>query len=85
MSEDQELRDITYRLGAEAGLLFREPMFAETMREAKTEIERLRAENAQLSAALRSIVDGYYSDDESLPTSEQWDDARVAIRERSTP
>lgn len=42
-----------------------------------TEASRRRI--AEMEAALRTLVTGYYSDDESLPTLEQWDDARSLV------
>ena len=38
---------------------------------------------ARLGSALRVLIDGYYSDDESLPTLEQWDDARALVQSKS--
>ena len=36
---------------------------------------------AELEVALRALVDGYYSDDDALPTLEQWDTARELIKD----
>lgn len=42
--------------------------------------DRAVARIETLEAALRKLVDGYYSDDESRPSLEEWDDARNALR-----
>lgn len=44
------------------------------------EIKRMADRIAELEAALRVLVDGYYSDDESVPTLEQWDTARELLK-----